>query len=44
MLYDPSHYERPPLAEEIKLLPRDRDVLRRLAPEPGNSGRRHVAF
>ena len=31
MLHDPSHYEPPPLAEEIKLCPRDKDVLRRLA-------------
>ena len=33
MLHDPSHYEAPPLAEEIKLRRRDRDVLRRLAGE-----------
>ena len=33
MLHDPSHYEPPPLAEEIELSPRDRDVLRRLAAE-----------
>lgn len=33
MLHDPSHYEPPPLAEEIKLRRRDRDVLRRLAGE-----------
>ena len=33
MLHDPSHYEAPPLAEEIKLRRRDRDVLRRLADE-----------
>lgn len=31
MLHDPSHYEPPPIAEEIKLRPRDKDVLRRLA-------------
>jgi hypothetical protein len=33
MLHDPSHYEPPPLAEEIKLRRRDKDVLRRLAEE-----------
>jgi hypothetical protein len=33
MLHDPSHYEPPPLAEEIRLSPRDTDVLRRLASE-----------
>ncbi|MBN1394013.1 MAG: hypothetical protein JW959_03195 [Pirellulales bacterium] len=33
MLHDPSHYEPPPIAEEIKLSPRDVDVLRRLAAE-----------
>ena len=33
MLHDPSHYEPPPIAEEIKLRPRDKDVLRRLASE-----------
>lgn len=31
MLHDPSHYELPPVAEEIRLGERDRDVLRRLA-------------
>lgn len=31
MLHDPSHYEPPPVAEEIRLGERDRDVLRRLA-------------
>ncbi len=31
MLHDPSHYEPPPIAEEIRLSPGDRDVLRRLA-------------
>jgi hypothetical protein len=31
MLHDPSHYEPPPIAEEIKLSARDVDVLRRLA-------------
>ncbi|MCY2989324.1 MAG: hypothetical protein NTY19_15825 [Planctomycetota bacterium] len=31
MLHDPSHYEPPPLAEEITLNARDTDVLRRLA-------------
>ena len=33
MLHDPSHYEPPPLAEEIKLSPKDTDILRRLAAE-----------
>ena len=33
MLHDPSHYEPPPIAEEIELGPRDTDVLRRLAAE-----------
>ena len=33
MLHDPSHYEPPPVAEEIKLTPKDTDVLRRLAGE-----------
>ncbi len=33
MLHDPSHYEPPPIAEEIKLTPSDTDVLRRLAAE-----------
>ena len=33
MLHDPSHYEPPPIAEEIKLPPKDIDVLRRLAGE-----------
>jgi len=33
VLHDPSHYESPPLAEEIKLSPRDGDILRRLASE-----------
>jgi hypothetical protein len=33
MLHDPSHYEPPPLAEEIRLSSRDTDVLRRLAAE-----------
>jgi hypothetical protein len=31
MLHDPSHYEPPPIAEEIKLSAGDVDVLRRLA-------------
>jgi hypothetical protein len=31
MLHDPSHYEPPPIAEEIELSARDTDVLRRLA-------------
>jgi hypothetical protein len=33
MLHDPSHYEPPPIAEEIKLGPGDTAVLRRLAGE-----------
>ena len=33
MLHDPSHYEPPPVAEEIKLAPTDTDILRRLASE-----------
>ena len=33
MLHDPSHYEPPPLAEEITLSGRDKDVLQRLAAE-----------
>ncbi|MCX6909997.1 MAG: hypothetical protein NTY01_18410 [Verrucomicrobia bacterium] len=33
MLHDPSHYTPMPLAEEIKLGPRDKDILRRLAGE-----------
>ena len=33
MLHDPSHYELPPIAEEIQLDVRDVDVLRRLAGE-----------
>jgi hypothetical protein len=33
MLHDPSHYEQPPIAEEIKLPAGDVDVLRRLAGE-----------
>lgn len=33
MLHDPSHYEPPPIAEEIKLRRRDQDVLRRVAEE-----------
>ncbi|HPM83784.1 MAG TPA: hypothetical protein PLF81_23925 [Candidatus Anammoximicrobium sp.] len=33
MLHDPSHYEPPPIAEEIKLRPGDKDVLRRLGGE-----------
>jgi hypothetical protein len=31
MLHDPSHYEAPPIAEEIRLSAKDTDVLRRLA-------------
>lgn len=33
MLHDPSHHTPMPLAEEIKLGPRDTDILRRLAGE-----------
>jgi hypothetical protein len=33
MLHDPSHYESPPIAEEITLSAKDVDVLRRLAGE-----------
>jgi len=33
MLHDPSHYEPPPLAEEIRLTPHDIAVLRQLASE-----------
>jgi len=33
MLHDPSHYEPPPIAHEIRLTRRDTDVLRRLASE-----------
>ncbi len=33
MLHDPSHYDPPPLAEEIHLSPNDTVVLRRLASE-----------
>ena len=33
MLHDPSHYTPMPLAEEIRLGPRDKDILRRLAGE-----------
>ncbi len=33
MLHDPSHHTPMPLAEEIKLGPKDKDVLRRLAGE-----------
>ncbi len=33
MLHDPSHYEPPPIAEEIVLSQRDTDVLRQLASE-----------
>ena len=33
MLHDPSHYEPPPIAEEIKLGSEDTDILRRLAAE-----------
>ena len=33
MLHDPSHYELPPIAEEIKLSANDVDILRRLAAE-----------
>ena len=33
MLHDPSHYEPPPIAHEIRLNVRDQDVLRTLASE-----------
>ncbi len=33
MLHDPSHYEPAPVAEDIRLSTRDRDILRRLAEE-----------
>ena len=33
MLHDPSHYEPPPIAHEIRLSPQDSDVLRTLASE-----------
>ncbi|MFA7002920.1 MAG: hypothetical protein WC429_02680, partial [Verrucomicrobiia bacterium] len=33
MLHDPSHHTPTPLAEEIKLSPRDKDILRHLASE-----------
>ena len=33
MLHDPSHYELPPIAEEIRLSQKDEDILRRLAGE-----------
>jgi hypothetical protein len=33
MLHDPSHYEPPAVAEEIRLSDRDKDILRRLASE-----------
>jgi len=33
MLHDPSHYELPPTAEPIRLGPRDKDILQRLAAE-----------
>ena len=33
MLHDPSHYEPPPIAEEIRLSEKDIDLLRRLAGE-----------
>ena len=33
MLHDPSHYAPAPVAEEIKLSPDDKDILRRLAGE-----------
>jgi hypothetical protein len=33
MLHDPSHYEPPPIAQEIKLSAKDTDILRRLAEE-----------
>jgi len=33
MLHDPSHYSPPPLAREIRLSPKDKEILRRLAGE-----------
>jgi hypothetical protein len=30
MLHDPSHYEPPPIAQEIKLTEKDKEILRRL--------------
>ncbi|UCE47575.1 MAG: hypothetical protein JSW47_18495 [Phycisphaerales bacterium] len=33
MLHDPSHYSPPPLARPIRLSPKDKDILRRLAGE-----------
>lgn len=33
MLHDPSHYEAPPVVEEITLHQRDVDILRCLAEE-----------
>ena len=33
MLHDPSHHPALPVAEEIKLSPKDKDILRRLAGE-----------
>ncbi|MDD4870278.1 MAG: hypothetical protein PHR77_06935 [Kiritimatiellae bacterium] len=33
MLHDPSHYAPPPVAEEIKLRQKDKDILRSLASE-----------
>ena len=33
MLHDPSHYTPMPVAEEVRLTPRDREILRALASE-----------
>ena len=33
MLHDPSHHTPPPVANEIKLSQKDKDILRRLADE-----------
>ena len=33
MLHDPSHYEHPPIAEEIKISAKDKDILRSLVSE-----------
>ena len=33
MLHDPSHYEPPPIAHEIKVSEHDKDILRTLAAE-----------
>ena len=33
MLHEPSHYEPPPIAEEIRISSKDKEILRRLAAE-----------